>query len=169
MAIEFAAARAAALPADAIVHRFESQALSLTNRLHRDLPARQHDLRSTLEWTVGLVSRSERRLLERLSLVSGPFDLDMVAALSDAPETWLDDFESLVDFHLVDAIQLADGPWFALPPTIRAFASEHLAASPDRDDADERHVRESARWARLATQGAESPDLRHSPCSTRVA
>lgn len=155
MAIELAAARAATLPAGAIVDRFEAPGFSLTNRLQGDLPARHHDLRSTLDWTIGLVSPSERRLLEQLSLVSGPFDLDMVAALSESTETWLDDFESLVDFHLVDALPSADGPWFTLPPTIRAFAAERLAASAGRSTARIRHVRESARWARLAARGAE--------------
>ncbi|HST67514.1 MAG TPA: DUF4062 domain-containing protein [Mycobacteriales bacterium] len=94
-----------------------------------DLPGRQRTLRSTIEWSYGLLSPAERLLLERLSVFSGAFTLEAAEAVGAAADAdVLDTLSSLVAHSMVGAIeddQAAD-PRFRLLGTVRAYAREKL-------------------------------------------
>jgi predicted ATPase len=68
LAIELAAARAASLPAAALLARLPSRRMDLLRVPKPDSPARHHDLRAAIGWTYDLLPAAERDLLRRLSV-----------------------------------------------------------------------------------------------------
>ena len=130
LAIELAAARAMTLPAGELVARLARQRLDVLRSARSDAPARHHDMRAAIGWTYHLMTAFERRMLRRLSVAGGTFEIEDAEELADgALADVLDALGALVDFHLVDPIS-ADGlARFELPPSIRDFASEELASS----------------------------------------
>ena len=76
----------------------------------RHAPERHHELRRAIEWTYKLVTPGEQRMLRRVSVISGTFDLDAVEELSRplASAEAIDQFVALVDVHLVDPIRGSD-------------------------------------------------------------
>jgi predicted ATPase len=63
LAIELAAARTRLLDADALLGRL-ARSLDALGTGAMDLPERQHTLRATVEWSLGLLEDAERSLLE---------------------------------------------------------------------------------------------------------
>ena len=134
LAIELAAARVRLLPPQALLPRLGQQ-LSLLTSGARDLPERQRTLRSTLDWSYGLLSASEQVLFARLGVFAGPFSLPAAEAVgADSPDPGqakepglvLDTLGSLVDSSLVQADARGGEPRFALLETIREYALERL-------------------------------------------
>jgi predicted ATPase len=137
LAIELAAARVRLLPPAALLARLGQQ-LSLLTGGARDLPERQRTLRSTLDWSYGLLSASEQALFARLGVFAGPFSLPAAEAVgavgADSPDqdqakepaSVLETLGSLVDSSLVQADTHGDEPRFALLETIRQYALERL-------------------------------------------
>jgi predicted ATPase/DNA-binding CsgD family transcriptional regulator len=75
LAIEFAAARVAALPIGQIAARLDDRFRLLTAESRKALP-RQQTLRATLDWSHDLLSPSEQTLFRRLSVFAGGFTLE---------------------------------------------------------------------------------------------
>jgi predicted ATPase len=134
LAIELAAARVRLLPPQALLPRLGQQ-LSLLTSGARDLPERQRTLRSTLDWSYGLLSASEQVLFARLGVFAGPFSLPAAEAVgADSPDPGqakepglvLETLGSLVDSSLVQADARGGEPRFALLETIREYALERL-------------------------------------------
>jgi predicted ATPase len=100
-----------------------------------DLPDRQRTLRSTIDWSYGLLSPAERVLLERLSVFTAAFTLEAAEAVGAADGVdVLDTLSSLVAHSMVGALeddQAAD-PRFRLLGTVRAYAREKLEERGDR-------------------------------------
>jgi predicted ATPase len=74
LAIELAAARMNVLSVEAIAARLEN-AFHLLTSGSRSLLPRQQSLRATIEWSYGLLSPAERKLLMRLSVFAGQWSL----------------------------------------------------------------------------------------------
>ena len=134
LAIELAAARARLLPPQALLPRL-GQRLSLLTSGARDMPERQRTLRSTLDWSYGLLPASEQALFARLGVFAGPFSLPAAEAVGTGspdpgPATEsgpvLETLGSLVDSSLVQADTRGGEPRFALLETIREYALERL-------------------------------------------
>jgi len=89
LAIELAAARAASLGIRAVYDSLHDP-INLLKRGKRTAPQRQQTLRATLEWSFSLLSPSERRLLEYLSVFAGSFHPASAAAIVC---DWISDFE----------------------------------------------------------------------------
>ena len=137
LAIELAAARTRALSVEQILARLDRR-LSLLTTGAADAPERQRTLRATIEWSCELLSEDERALFARLAVFTGGGTLDAVERVCSAD---LDAFESLIDKSLVRADADPDGePRFVMLETIREFALERLAGTPDADDVRRRHV-----------------------------
>ena len=158
LAIELAAARVRLLPPQALLPRLGQQ-LSLLTSGARDLPERQRTLRSTLDWSYGLLSASEQVLFARLGVFAGPFSLPAAEAIgADSPDPGqakepglvLDTLGSLVDSSLVQADARGGEPRFALLETIREYALERLG---DGNSA-QAHDRHAAYFLDLAEPAA---------------
>jgi predicted ATPase len=149
LAIELAAARVRLLPPSALLARLDQRLTVLTGGA-RDLPERQRTLRSTLDWSFGLLSAGEQAVFARLGVFAGAFDLPAAEAVcgdtAAAPESpgqarnIMDTLGSLVDSSLVRP-QARDGePRFGLLETIREYALDRLRDGADWRDAHDGHA-----------------------------
>jgi predicted ATPase/class 3 adenylate cyclase len=143
LAIELAAARVKLLSPDAILARLEGQ-LSLLAAGARDLPERQQTLRGAIAWSYDLLDPGSRRLLDRLAIFRGSFDLEAAEAVcgpaADLGTDVLDGLVALSDQSLVRGEGLDGGdPRFRLLESIREFAGEMLDARAERTTIAERH------------------------------
>jgi predicted ATPase/class 3 adenylate cyclase len=145
LAIELAAARVRLLPPQALISRL-GQRFSLLTGGARDLPERQRTLRSTLDWSYGLLSAGEQAMLARLGVFAGTFGLPAAEAVCGAADTGgragqvMDTLGSLVDNSLVRAETRGSEPRFTLLETIREYALERLRDDGDWTEAHDRHA-----------------------------
>ena len=149
LALELAAARVKALTSTQILERLEHRLPLLTGGA-RDLPERQRTLRATIEWSYDLLGEEEQRLFSRLSVFSGGCTLDAAENVCDAG---LDTLPSLVDKSLV---RFTNGRYWMLE-TIREFATDALAASPDAETLGRRHAEHYLRLALEAEPELSGP------------
>jgi predicted ATPase len=131
LAIELAAARVKVLPPAAMLARLGNP-LNLLTSGHRDLPARQQTLRSTIDWSYSLLSVDEQKLFRRLAVFAGGCTLESVEAVCN---TWrdlecgvLDGVSSLVDKNLLQRNEQVIEVRFTMLQTIREYALEQLSA-----------------------------------------
>jgi len=143
LAIELAAARVKLLSPDQILGRLERQ-LSLLAAGARDLPARQQTLRGAIAWSYDILDEAHRRLIDRLSVFAGGFDLEAAEAVggptADTGIDVLDGVIALADQSLIRARD-TDPPRFEMLDTIREFAAEMLDARDDASAIRDRHGR----------------------------
>ena len=107
LAIELAAARIKLLSPSAMLARLESR-LNLLTGGARDLPTRQQTLRSTVDWSYGLLNAAEQTLFRRLSVFTGGCTLEGVEAVCDTKGDLgldiLDGMASMVDKSLAQQV-----------------------------------------------------------------
>jgi predicted ATPase/DNA-binding CsgD family transcriptional regulator len=106
----------------------------------RDAPGRHWTMRDTVEWSYELLDEPERRLLRRVAIFSGGFDLESAELVAAAGEASGDDvFEGLaklIDHNLVRQSPDAAGRTrFDLLATIRLFALEMLESAGEAEAA----------------------------------
>jgi predicted ATPase/class 3 adenylate cyclase len=141
LAIELAAARVRALPPGALLERL-GQRLGLLTHGPRDAPTRQQTLRAAIDWSYALLSEPEQRLFAQLSVFLRSWDLEGAEAVADPNVAVVDVLESLVENSLVrQAEEAAGGSRYFMLETIREYAGELLAASPDADAMRRRHAK----------------------------
>jgi predicted ATPase/serine/threonine protein kinase len=156
LAIELAAARIKLLPPAAMLARLESR-LNLLTGGARDLPSRQQTLRGTVDWSHGLLNAAEQALFRRLSVFTGGCVLEAAEAVCDTQGDLgldiLDGMASMVDKSLAQEVEQVDGETrFFMLSTIREYALERLAESPDESATRRAHA---AYYLVLAEEGAE--------------
>jgi predicted ATPase/class 3 adenylate cyclase len=143
LAIELAAARIKLLTADQILARLEHH-LDLLTAGSRDLPERQQTLRGAIGWSYDLLDDGARRLVDRLSVFRGGFDLEMAETVcGPAIEVGGDVVErigELVDQSLVRIDESAAEPRFAMLETIREYAAEMLSSRGESAVMADRHA-----------------------------
>ena len=144
LALELAAARMRLLTPQALVGRLGRRLQVLTTGA-RDAPARQQTLRSTIDWSFGLLSEAEQRLARRLGIFAGGCTLDGVEAVCDPSGDLgvdvLDGVASLVDKSLLVQRQQADGDTrVQMLETIREYALERLAEARDFEPTQRAHA-----------------------------
>ncbi|MGQ0465284.1 MAG: helix-turn-helix transcriptional regulator [Sporichthyaceae bacterium] len=140
-------------------------ALALRDRV--DVPgsgrgrmARHRTLAASMDWSHELLSEPERRMLRRLGVLHGTFDLAAVAAIAaEFAETVdaLDPLTRLVDSSLVVARPLGAQARFGLLETVRQYAVDKLAASEDGPAARHAHRRHYLERAQRACAAAAGP------------
>ena len=140
LAIELAAARTRLLDPVALLGRLETVLDSLgTGPV--DLPERQLTLRATIQWSVGLLTDAERRLLTELSVFAGGWSLDAGAAVSGGDEdATLDALDALAGHSLVSVDASGGEPRFRMLTTVAAFAAELAGGEFGRDEIERRHA-----------------------------
>jgi predicted ATPase len=156
LAIELAAARIKLLTPSAMLTRLESR-LNLLTGGALDLPTRQQTLRSTVDWSHGLLNASEQTLFRRLSVFTGGCTLEGVEAVCDTQGNLgldvLDGMASMVDKSLAQHVEQVDTETrFVMLSTIREYALERLAESADEATTRRAHA---AYYLVLAEEGAE--------------
>ena len=139
LAIELAAARCPALGPAQLAARLEGHPGLLAGGAAR--PGRHRSLEALVSWSYELLDEAERRLLARLSVLRGGFDLAMAERVAGgeplAPEAIAGLLAVLAGKSLV---QVQAGPVirYALLETVRQFAAGRLAASGEETAAHAR-------------------------------
>jgi predicted ATPase/class 3 adenylate cyclase len=144
LAIELAAARIKVLSPQKMLARLSNRLKLLTGGA-RDLPERQRTLRSTIEWSYGLLEEGEKVLFARLGVFAGGRTLEAIEAICDAggdlPVDVLDGLASLVDESLLKQEEGVGGePRFVMLETIHEFAREKLRDSGEAEELRRLHA-----------------------------
>jgi predicted ATPase/DNA-binding SARP family transcriptional activator len=135
LAIELAARWVRSASPAAIADRLAG-GLDLLETSSPDVERRHHSLRSVIDWSWQLLTGDERRLLTRLSVLRGGFDLDAAAAVAGATLPLL---AGLVDQSLV---AVGEDGRYHMHDLLRQYAAERLAADPaDEQATRQRHAR----------------------------
>jgi predicted ATPase/DNA-binding CsgD family transcriptional regulator len=159
LAIELAAARCPALGPVQLAARLEGHPGLLSGGAAR--PGRHRSLEALVSWSYDLLSDAERRLLARLTVLRGGFELDVAEQVAGgeplAPEAVAGLLASLAGKSLV---QIQAGPVirYSLLEAVRQFAAGRLAASGEGTAVRVRLLEwalEVARSAEAALPGAE--------------
>jgi predicted ATPase len=138
LAIELAAARCGVLSPGEIAERLDN-ALGALGTGARDAPARQRTLRATIDWSHNLLSDPEKHCFARFAVFAGGATVEATEAITDAG---LDTLDGLIAKSLLVRRQHALAPTrLGMLETIRAYATERLAFTSDKDALNERHYR----------------------------
>jgi predicted ATPase len=142
LAIELAAARATGLDLQDITSHLDDL-FNLLPQPARRADGGQRSLRATVEWSDTLLTEEERRLLSRLSVFVGGFDLTAIKGIcateGQTAGQVADLTARLVDKSLL--MKAGDGGRYQLLETIRQYASENLTAVGKADAVRDRHAR----------------------------
>jgi predicted ATPase len=110
-----------------------------------------------LDWSYDLLSETESKVLQRLSVFSGGATLEAVESIcaEDGVEAdgVLDTLSQLVDKSLVMTDQRSSETRYSLLETIRQYAHEKLIESGEFDSARDRHLHYFVEWAEMANVG----------------
>jgi predicted ATPase len=155
LAIELAAACAAALGIEALAAHLDDRFQLLISGQRTALP-RHQTLRATLDWSYELLAERERVLLRRLSVFAGAFILEAAAAVVVDNEVAASEVAaivaSLVAKSLVATEVEGTRTRYRLLDTMRAYARDKLYESGER----ERLARRHAQYFRDLFERAES-------------
>jgi predicted ATPase/DNA-binding SARP family transcriptional activator len=138
LAIELAAARCGLLSAVEIAGRLDAT-VDVLGAGARDAPARQQTLWATIDWSHELLSAEQRACFARFAVFAGGATVPAAESITGAG---LDTLDLLVAKSLLVRKRQADATTrLAMLETVRAYAYERLAATPDHDEVRERHSR----------------------------
>jgi predicted ATPase/DNA-binding winged helix-turn-helix (wHTH) protein len=131
LAIELAAARMKVLTAANLFERLHTRLQVLTGG-PQDVPRRQQTLRQTIDWSYGLLTQPQQKLLRRLSVFSGGFSPESTEAVCNAridlEMDVTDGLCSLLDHSLLQRMDGPPGqPRFSMLETVREYGLERLA------------------------------------------
>jgi predicted ATPase/DNA-binding CsgD family transcriptional regulator len=175
LAIELAVARVRTLSVQEIAQRLDDRFHLLTGG-SRTAPLRHQTLAATLDWSYSLLSVTEQRVLQRLSVFVGGATLEAIESVcsdkneskienSFHPSEVFDTLSRLVDKSLVtvdrsDRVETR----YRLLETIRQYAYENLAESDhvDKrstpvDESKDRHLDYFLQWAEKAEPHLTGP------------
>jgi predicted ATPase/DNA-binding CsgD family transcriptional regulator len=142
LAIEFAAARVAALSVEQIAARLNDRFRLLSAGPKKTL-ARHQTLRATLDWSHDLLTEREQVLFRRLAVFAGGFTLEaaenVCAGTGLLGPDILDLLARLVDKSLVLFDELNGNARYRLLESVRPYSRERLDQSEDADDVQRRH------------------------------
>ncbi len=142
LAIELAAARVAGLDPEDIASHLDDL-FTLLPQPARRADGAQRSLRATVEWSDALLSEEERRLLRRVGVFAGGFDLGAikeVCAIDGQTAARVADLTArLVEKSLL--LKLGDSGGYQLLETIRQYSVEQLTAGGEIDAVRDRHAR----------------------------
>jgi predicted ATPase/DNA-binding SARP family transcriptional activator/Tfp pilus assembly protein PilF len=128
LGIQLAAPWVRVFPCRQIADEIE-RSLDFLQNPGRDVPERQHSLRSTFDYSYNLLSETGRDVLRKLSVFQGGFTPEAAQEVAGAEPL---DLASLVDKSL---LQNASPGRFELHLTLRQYAAEKLASAPEEQRA----------------------------------
>jgi predicted ATPase len=143
LAIELAAARAAALGIEGVAARLDNRFRLLAGG-HRTAMPRHQTLRATLDWSYELLTEPERVVLRRLAIFAGGFTMQAASAVAAddeiAASEVVDCVANLVAKSLVTAESDGARVRYRLLETTRAYALEKLVQAGEFDAVARRHA-----------------------------
>ncbi len=141
LAVELVVAPLAVLPPDQLLRALDD-GLGLDMKAPIDLPERQQTLRTTIEWSYGLVSACQRSLHGALAVFRGGAPLDALQVVcDDLTADLLGDLSALVDGGLVRRETTFDAePRFAMLATVREYALDVLAKEGQLEEMQALHA-----------------------------
>ncbi len=143
LAIELAAARAAAMSPAQLLTRLDDRFRLLARPRHSSAAARQQTLEAAIAWSYDLLSAPERATLRRLAVFQGGFFLAAAAAVCADTGSELDTVErvtALVDRSVVSIERRDDDDRYRLLESIGLFATSRLREQAEIDRARDRHA-----------------------------
>jgi predicted ATPase/class 3 adenylate cyclase len=159
LAIELAAARTKLLPPQALLSRLSNR-LKLLKGGARNLPARQQNLRGTIDWSYDLLDEDEKNLFGCLSVFAGGSTLEAIEEICD-PEEELDALEtvgSLLEKSLLRREEIGEVPRFVMLETVHEYANERLEESGEAEEVKRRHAGYFLALAEEANPKLKGPD-----------
>jgi predicted ATPase len=160
LAVELAAARTRLLDPAALLRRL-STSLDALGTGNVGMPERQHTLRATVEWSVGLLDDAERSLLEVVAVFADGWTIEAAASVAGLGEDQaLELSETLARHSLIYLDPAADGPRSRMLETIRQFVADQLAGRADAAEIRHRH----AEYYRALAEQADRPLPRLTGC-----
>lgn len=143
LAIELAAARAAALGVEGLAARVNDR-LSLLTDGRRTAPARHRTLRATLDWSYELLTDAERAVMRRLAVFNSDFTLEAASRVVGVGEAPGADIAKSLTSLVAKSLVAADvhGPIlrYRLLETMRAYAMDKLTGSGEFDAVASRYA-----------------------------
>ncbi|MGA7730528.1 MAG: tetratricopeptide repeat protein [Chloroflexia bacterium] len=139
LAIELAAAHIKSLTPQALLTRLDKR-LPLLVGGPRDLPARQRTLRSTMEWSYGLLDEDARRVFRHMGVFVGGCTLEATEQICPGGEPFAQ-IESLLDASLLRRVDGKGGePRYGMLETVREYALGKLEAEGESGAAYRGHA-----------------------------
>ncbi|CAN5393160.1 winged helix-turn-helix domain-containing protein [soil metagenome] len=169
LAIELTAGRVAAFGLQQTAALLEER-LSLLWQGQRTAPPRQQTLKATLDWSYGLLSELERKVLRKLSVFVGDFTLEAARAVltgvAAEEDVIVGAIDSLVLKSIVATRPAAAVMRYQILESTRAYARE-VSASEELADAGARHAayyrqwleQRGVDWLSLSTEMERAPHL----------
>ena len=156
LAIELAAARTRVLTVEQILEKLEDP-LGLLTTGSRTAAPRHQTLRAALQWSYGLLSEQEQKLLYRLSVFAGGWDLEAAETVGAGEPVEagrvLDLLSALIDKSLVVAeaspVDVGALRYRMLEP-VRQFGREKLRESREEPEVRRRHAEHYLAFAETA-------------------
>ena len=143
LAVELAAARAAAMSPREIADRLDRRFALLTSG-SRTAEGRQQTLRATVDWSYALLTEEQQRVFNRLSVFQGGWTLQAAEAVvpdDDADEGFtLEATARLVERSMV-VVEPGSPTRYRMLETLRQYAAERLESSGEQARVAARHAR----------------------------
>jgi len=140
LAIELAAARTRLLSPEALLRRLV-RSLDALGTGSVELPERQHTLRATVEWSVGLLDDTERSLLESMAVFVDGWAVEAAAGVAGLDEDRTLELTEALAGHSLIYVDVTDhGARARMLETVRQFVAERLAARTDFAEIQGRHA-----------------------------
>jgi predicted ATPase/DNA-binding winged helix-turn-helix (wHTH) protein len=159
LAIELAAARAAALGIEGLAARLDDRFRLLAGG-HRTAMPRHQTLRQTLDWSYELLTGPERVVLRHLAVFAGNFTLQAASAIAADDEIATSEVVDCVANLVAKSLVTADGGGakvrYRLLETTRAYSLEKLVQAGEFDAAARRHARRYLHLLESAEADAET-------------
>ena len=163
LALELAAPRLALLSPEQVLERMDQRFRFLgSDAAGRD--PRHRSLVRLLEWSFGLLSAHEQRLLEWCSVFVQSWTVDaalgMAGALGHEPEAAIDLLAGLVNRSLVSVVPGATPPRYRQLETVREFARSRLGGKGEEGRARAAHLAAVRSMCHAASEQLRGPRMR---------
>jgi non-specific serine/threonine protein kinase len=144
LAIELAAARVGALSVEQIERKLKGS-LDLLGEGGRIAPQRHRTLRGALDWSYGLLSKSEQTLFRRLCVFAGGWTLEAAEAVGARECVEREDITDLLSGLVNKSLVVAEtsthsGPRYRMLEPVRQYARDKLEEGEGGDAVRRRHA-----------------------------
>jgi len=161
LAIELTAARTRAFSAQQLAELLDSR-FGLVSAAQRGRPQRQLSMHAAVDWSFELLFDDERRLLTRLSVFAGSFNLEASTKVCAGDNLSADDIgvlmARLVDKSLIATDKRSEGTYFRLLRPVAEYAARRLDEAGETDAFRTRHTRWLTDLTAGVTAGLRGPD-----------